>query len=213
MQVRIGGARPNFLFNDPVFVTRNRTAHFWRFINETFFESIDVANLTARELQLKRIGQRLVVKRTNRKQQIAYEYFPNQRLVEPPQRELNDYRIFVTSDTPSVIEDAMHVFGDETVVGTSDTSIQLDKHSFLGDSECRALTSVFVDFYLLSRCDMGVISHSGFGMYGLLNKKSVSNYQAFYVYTHPGVIGNHFWRREEFDLDFFKFEPSIIYVR
>jgi hypothetical protein len=72
---------------------------------------------------------------------------------------LFDYKLFITTDTPDVIDEATQVFGKDKVFGFKDSSYHIEfKRS---SKQCNKLSELFIDFKLLGDCDMGVISHSG----------------------------------------------------
>ena len=104
---------------------------------------------------------------------------------------LQDYRIFLTTDTADVVEEAAQVFGNEKVVGSNDKITNIAHYNNNRDSNqnCPNFRYVFIDFFLLSQCDMGVISYSGFGHYGLMNRQN-KNYDGFYVYSRPSYSNN-----------------------
>ena len=116
----------------------------------------------------------------------------------------------MTSDTLGVVDEAIVEFGYNTIVGSKDVGIHLDLHEQLDDEECLTLGYVFIDFFLLGSCDMAVISHSGFGLIGILNKPD-KNFDDIYVYTSPRIMGKEFWKRNEYQLDFYKYDSNINY--
>ncbi len=72
---------------------------------------------------------------------------------------LFDYKLFITTDTPDVIDEARQVFGKDKVFGFKESSYHIEfKRS---SKQCDKLSELFIDFKLLGDCDMGVISHSG----------------------------------------------------
>jgi hypothetical protein len=58
---------------------------------------------------------------------------------------------------------------------------------------------------------MAVISHSGFGILGVLNRKNTECLKEnFYVYTNPFNLKQNFWNRN--NLSFHKFSKSLLYL-
>jgi len=97
---------------------------------------------------------------------------------------LNDYKLFVTTDTPELIDEANQVFGNDTVIAFKERSFH--------------------------KCDMGVVSHSGFGLIGILNRKELKDLKNFYVFTNQENLKRKFRNRN--DLYFIPFNASILYV-
>ena len=78
--------------------------------------------------------------------------------------------------------------------------------------KCDKLSQVYLDFSLLGECDQGVISHSGFGLYGVLNsEKSWQHlYENFYVFANPDRLRLK-WRDNK-DQCFLGFNRSLLYI-
>ena len=83
----------------------------------------------------------------------------------------SDYRIFVTTDTESVEKEAVIEFGNYTIVGNSGPFTHMDREQIISKSNCERVERAILDFHSLQLCDMAVISKSGFGMLGILNRE------------------------------------------
>lgn len=122
-----------------------------------------------------------------------------------------NYKLFVTTDTEEIFTEAISEFGSENIIGSKYNSIHIDKLGFLKDDECKTLNGGMIDFMILGHCDMGVISHSGFGILGLLNRKNLNSLlKNFYIYTNPDVTKKRFFKRK--NLFFGEFNSSILYL-
>ena len=71
-------------------------------------------------------------------------------------------RFFVTSDSEEFIDEAARIFGDR-FVRTDGQFVHVDKPGENRRKACDGFTKVLVDQYLLSTCDVLVLSRSGFG--------------------------------------------------
>ncbi|CAF0906299.1 unnamed protein product [Brachionus calyciflorus] len=91
----------------------------------------------------------------------------------------SQYKIFVTSDLEYVSLDAKNYFKNNEVIFSQNSSIHIDKE--LSNNECNKLESVILDFHIMQNCDIGVVSHSGFGVLALLNRPNP--FKDLYVYS------------------------------
>ncbi|RNA11346.1 hypothetical protein BpHYR1_006320 [Brachionus plicatilis] len=100
------------------------------------------------------------------------------------------YKIFVTSDYEPIKEEAKSYFPKNEVIYNENSSFHIDKQ---GDKECKGLESVIFDFHMMQNCDIGVISHSGYGLLALLNRPDP--FKELYVYSkehkHQKVTHNN----------------------
>ena len=80
----------------------------------------------------------------------------------------------------------------------------------LNETECDRIAEIYLDFFMLGKCDMGVVSHSGFGLIGILNRKELKDLKNFYVFTNQENLKRKFRNRN--DLYFIPFNASILYV-
>ena len=89
------------------------------------------------------------------------------------------YTIFVASSKDYVKIDAQRYFKDNRVVYVDNSSFHIDVNA----NECDQIENVLLEFNLMQNCDIGVVSHSGFGMLALLNRPDP--FKDFYVFTKP----------------------------
>jgi hypothetical protein len=122
-----------------------------------------------------------------------------------------EYKLFITSDHSDVIDEAFRVFNK------TDKLIAFKENSFhitLFDhkkKKCDQVADLLFDFNILGdHCDMGVVSHSGFGMIGILNRKNQNDLNNFYVYTNPANLKSEYWNRN--NLDFVQYNNSLLYL-
>lgn len=121
--------------------------------------------------------------------------------------EENYYKIFVTSDKAYVIDESVKIFGAEHVFGLKNNSFHIN---YIQKS-CDYTMKLILDFKILGMCDMAVVSHSGFGMVGLLNRVFNQNsYQNLYVHSNPENMRKQFWNRK--NLTFVPFDASLFYL-
>lgn len=118
-------------------------------------------------------------------------------------RNNNNYKLFITSDKPYVIDEAYKQFDNDKLVAFRNNSFHIN----FKDS-CADFGNLIMDFSLLSLCDMGVISHSGFGFVGIMNQENF-NSNNFYVFTNPVLIKKAYWDRR--NLSFYQFDKSFLY--
>lgn len=120
---------------------------------------------------------------------------------------LTDYKLFITTDSKEVIDEANKEFDSNKVIAFKQSSYHIDfvLFPFKTARQCNQMSDLFLDFYFLGQCHMGVVSHSGFGLLGILNRKNLNEiYDNFYVYTD-------FWNKSQ-TLDFHRFNTSILYL-
>ena len=97
---------------------------------------------------------------------------------------LKDYKIFVTTDTLQVVDEAIEEFGVDKVVGSKDLGLNIALFGENPFPKCSDLRYLYIEFFLLGQCDMGIVSNSGFGVYGLLNSED-KIFENFYFYHTP----------------------------
>ncbi len=123
-------------------------------------------------------------------------------------------RLFVTSDSAKVIDDANKQMPDDQfeVIGFPKNSFHIN-FATQNKKKCQDIENLIVEWLLLGNCTMGVISHSGFGFIGILNRDlSKLNMSQFYVFTNPQRLKEKFWRRELHQRDFYQFSYSFLYL-
>ena len=99
---------------------------------------------------------------------------------------IKDYKLFVTSDIADVVDDAYKEFGDNNVIGFRNNSFHIHFTSNLNKS-CNDVGNIILDFSILGKCDYGIVSLSGFGMYGFINREN-KNYKNLYVYKNNQIV-------------------------
>ncbi len=109
------------------------------------------------------------------------------------------------------------MFGKNRVIAFPSRSVHLEAETYkrfekFNNSHCDLLSEVYLDFYLLGICDQGVISHSGFGLFGILNNKKTTKEinENFYVFANPNNLRRK-WRDNK-DQFFTAFNRSLLYL-
>lgn len=123
-----------------------------------------------------------------------------------------DYKIFLTSDNQEVIENARAHFDPGRLVTNTNNVFHYNLQK--RDRKCKEAVGLFVDFLMLSECDMGALSHSGFGMVPLLRKEP-STWKFFFVYSSPSFWtrkNGSFFERKNLTLRFMPFQKDFFYV-
>jgi len=108
-----------------------------------------------------------------------------------------NYKIFLTTDNIEVIKMGREHFGSDRLVTSTNNAFHFDYQ--LLDKKCEEATGLFVDFSMLSECEMGVVSHSGYGMVPIL-KKVPETWKNFFVYSskyllYEAVKTGSFWKK------------------
>ena len=124
--------------------------------------------------------------------------------------------IFVTSDTPQVIKEARKQFNSSNeinrLVAFEENSFHIN-FSNENKKKCQDIGDLIVEWLLLGHCTMGLVSHSGFGLIGILNRENYKyDYEnKFYIYSNPIQLEKNFWNRKS-NLSFFPFNYSFLYL-
>ena len=79
------------------------------------------------------------------------------------------YRIFISTDTEKVLEEADRVFGNDKMIKIPGLHTHLDRESNLGNN-CERVEKTFLDFDFMKHCHMAVVSASGYGMISMMNR-------------------------------------------
>ena len=79
-----------------------------------------------------------------------------------------NYKLFVTSDSKHAVLEAAKIFGLKHVVANNGLYLHLDREKTGRSYEL--VEKIYLDFHCLQNCDMAIISESGFGKLGLLNR-------------------------------------------
>ncbi len=119
---------------------------------------------------------------------------------------IKNYKLFVTSDNAQVIDEAYKEFGADKVIGFRNNSFHI---TLTKNKSCDDVGNLIIDFHILGKCDKVVVSHSGFGILGMINRES-NDYTNLYVYTNPNLIKSKFWNRK--NLTFYRFDSSFLYL-
>ncbi|RMZ93834.1 hypothetical protein BpHYR1_013353, partial [Brachionus plicatilis] len=90
-----------------------------------------------------------------------------------------NYSIFVTADREEVKLEARNFFRLHNVVYNERSSFHVEKKT--EKDGCNSLENVIFDFHLMQHCDIGVVSHSGFGIMSMWNRPDP--FKDLYVYT------------------------------
>ena len=75
-----------------------------------------------------------------------------------------NYKIFITTDTKSVAEEAFKEFGKDKIVINFGDYIHLDVAFINKKYKCEAYEKTFLDFHTFQICDKAVISRGGYGL-------------------------------------------------
>lgn len=123
---------------------------------------------------------------------------------------IKDYKLFVTSDSKQVIDAAIEEFGQNNLLSFKSHSTHIDLiNDAKNDQECNQISELYLDFMFLAECDMGVVSQSNFGIFGIMNRKD-KNFDNFYIHSNPEELRKNFWKRD--NLNFVPFNTSFIYL-
>lgn len=154
-----------------------------------------------------RIGANGDLEFTNRNNTKFYWNFIRDKFLSDVNKSKN-YKLFITTDVEDVIDEAIKEFGVDRVVAFRNRSIHLE---LARSTDCKKFSGVFLDFNLLGECDEGIISHSGFGFFGILNRQNINEIRKkFYVYTNPDDLIKNFGKRN--NLSFIPFESDLLYL-
>ena len=120
-----------------------------------------------------------------------------------------NYKLFVTTDKEFIIDEAINEFGKENVIAFKNRSNHFE---YSNKNECSNLNGVYLDFNMLGKCDMGVLSHSGFGLVGVLLRNNFrdTNDNQFFVYSNPHDLIKSWGKRN--NLSFIPYFHSILYL-
>lgn len=111
------------------------------------------------------------------------------------------YSIFVTSDREHVKQEAKFFFKNESVFYIKGSSVHIDK--IKGQNGCFGWQNVIFEFHLMKNCDIGVVSHSGFGILSMWNRQDP--FKNVFVFTKKDQkqLKNDYWLRT--NLTFLKY--------
>ena len=127
----------------------------------------------------------------------------------------DDFKLFITADKKFVIKEAAQEFGNDKVIGFTDRSFHISNVynilPFLKKNTCDKVGGLYLDFYMLGGCDLGVITHSGFGLVGILNRANKIDLANFYVFTNPTEKKKRLVSNK--GLSFHSFNSSLLYIQ
>jgi hypothetical protein len=140
---------------------------------------------------------------------IEYTIIP---LVVHEQTSKKNWKLYVTSDYDWVKDEAVDWFGRKQVVFYTDsgTHFEFDYKKFQNEhnsqnSDLIKFENLILDFHTMQRCDYVVVSHSGFGILGAMNRDEPD--RNFWLYTDPESMKENYWKRKNFR--FVKMEPGF----
>lgn len=81
-----------------------------------------------------------------------------------------NFTLFVTTDTESVYDEAVRVFGQETVMTIDGLYTHLDREADLKEN-CSRVDKTVLDLHFMQNCDSIVISDSNFGKFGVMLRR------------------------------------------
>ncbi len=126
--------------------------------------------------------------------------------------DLTNSKIFITTDREEVIDESIKEFGNKTIIAFKNRSFNIHhiKHYKSSMKECNNIGELYIDFFFLGECNMGIISHSGFGFFGIMNRLNRNDLKNFYVFTNPKKIKKNNGDRN--NLSFYQFNYSMLYL-
>jgi hypothetical protein len=131
--------------------------------------------------------------------------------------------VYLTTDSERFKRKFIDSFEQGRVLVFNDSSAHLayDFNKMLGGTSgfnkvCKKNRNTLLDFLCLSECDMGAVSHSGFGVVGIWNRPEPN--KELYVYSTlefimNGVISNkglRFIRPDNLDTFYFPMTKGVI---
>lgn len=118
-----------------------------------------------------------------------------------------DYRVFITSDNPNVINEAYQEFEKGKLVGFKENSFHINTNN-----NCNDIGNLILDFNLLGNCDMGIVSKSGFGMIGIISNPHFVE-KNFYLYIDQSIKLKFFVNKNLSTIydSFYQFNYSLLY--
>ena len=83
----------------------------------------------------------------------------------------NNYKVFLTTDNPTVYDDFLKHFGRKLIHNNGPFN-HIDFIEFSKDlNDCSSIEKSVLDFHCLAECDAAVISRSQFGRMGIWRRK------------------------------------------
>jgi hypothetical protein len=135
------------------------------------------------------------------------------------------FMLFVTTDDSGVRKRFVSEFGADRVLSFNDSSSHFVYDfswwwwpfgSLRPQVACQKNRNTMVDFLCLSECDMGVVSHSGFGVLGMWNRPVANREMYVYSsekYVKTGLMTNQglgFIKVEDLDSFHFAMDKGVV---
>jgi hypothetical protein len=121
-----------------------------------------------------RMGNKLLNHRMDLKFMASNDSIYFWRFTESIIKELDaseDYRIFLTTDTEHVEEEARKELDSSKIVTNEGEIFHMDRNDLKRD-DCASIEKSVLDFHSLRSCDIALLSGSQFGMLGLWNRNN-----------------------------------------
>ena len=84
---------------------------------------------------------------------------------------IDNFKLFITTDNELVEKDAIKIYGKDKVILNDGPILHIDRDVHRSN-DCKNAERTILDFHCLKNCDIGVISSSNFGKFGLWNRKN-----------------------------------------
>ena len=84
---------------------------------------------------------------------------------------IDNFKLFITTDNELVERDAIQIYGIDKVILNDGPIFHIDRDVHRSN-DCKNSVRTILDFHCLKNCDIGVISSSNFGRFGLWNRKN-----------------------------------------
>lgn len=116
--------------------------------------------------------------------------------------ETNKYSIYVTSDRENAKIKTKDYFKNQRVFYAKDSSHHITFTS--QKNACKKIKNAIFDFYMMNICDIGVTTHTGFGILALWNRKNP--FENLYIYSNRNQreLIKSYWNRR--NMTFLKYE-------
>lgn len=110
-----------------------------------------------------------------------------------------NFSLYITADREYLKNDGKNILNLDKIFFMKNTSIHFAKHNI----NCSLVQNVIFEFYMLKICDIGIVSHSGFGILALWNRENP--FENLYVFTpkNQTQLQIDYWNRQ--NLKFKKF--------
>ena len=92
----------------------------------------------------------------------------------------NNFKIFITSDTESVVNEALDEFGEDKIMNIDGFYNHIDVGP-VSNSTCKLYEKTILDFHAFQQCDKVVVSRGGYGLMANFLRKNP--FQDFFRYT------------------------------